>query len=232
MPPGVWGLRAPHACLVSSSSALPIGLIVGQPCPAFGLARSPSCVIGHAIAPLLISSSSRARKGASCASLRSFSRLPSSARREIYERLKSALSRPAILSLVTNLLPYILPTSVTRWYSIPIVTLQELTLCVINLTHGLRHPPARPAPTRPAPATVVLGRLCLPSIVGGRLRRLRSSSAISRPSSVISRSPCGRPAPCLSCSMMGGGGRKCTIFADHAHLRQVHSHLARCFVVE
>lgn len=51
MPPGVWGLRAPHACLISSSSALLIGLIVGQPCPAFGLARSPSCVIGHAIAP-------------------------------------------------------------------------------------------------------------------------------------------------------------------------------------
>lgn len=76
-----------------------VGILRHRPCH-----RSPAHLLIF-LAPLLISSSSRARKGASCAFLRSFSRLPSSARREIYERLKSALSRSAILSLVTNLLP-------------------------------------------------------------------------------------------------------------------------------
>lgn len=90
---------------------LVVGLIVGQSCPAFGLARSPSCVspchhhLFIVIAHLLTSFSSRARKGASCTFLRSSSRLPSSASHEIYKRPKSALSRSAILSPRSFLLP-------------------------------------------------------------------------------------------------------------------------------
>jgi hypothetical protein len=65
--------------------------------------HSPAFLI--VIAHLLSSFSSRARKGASCTFLRSSSRLPSSASHGIYKRPKSALSRSAILSPRSFLLP-------------------------------------------------------------------------------------------------------------------------------